>query len=365
MKNSVQEKVYESIRAAGGVIWEPEPVRRKSTGILSLDIALGGGVPVSRLIVQYGAEGTGKTTMAMLIAKAYVERGERVMWLEVERSLDPTYADMLDLNLNETDEEGKPLIDIVKAATAEQWYELMRIGLESKYYHLIIIDSIAEMSPQSEKDATMDKGTMGLMPRTTARAIRVIADVLGDNDCTIWAINQERVDIGSYGAPTTYPGGKSLKHKAAVVIHMLRPKDSEDGDTLIFRWKFEKSKVFRLPPKKSDPFELRVLNTDGIRIDSSYEILFAARHFGLLTDKSGEPWKKRQAFYNGELLGDGEANILERLDQPSKLRDTLQEHVLQRIRGNNEADQEKEPGNGKHHRNDPESVSGTVTSATD
>lgn len=304
-----------------------EAVSFNPTGILSLDIALHGGLPRGRMILWYGNKGTGKSTTAMLVARELLRRGEGVLWMDFERTLERKYAALLGLNIDE--------MDVVKPDTLEQGWNIMLMALESKAYSLIVWDTLAMASASTELAAGAEKQHMGLQPRINSQAIRMWASALEASGATVLMLNQERTNLSAYGAPNTNPGGKAIEHAASVTLYMGSRGKSTYKDNralnLIFRYTILKTKVFREP----EPYyynELQVdCSEDQYEVNYAYELFMGAKVFGLLTGKDGKPWTVNNAFYGDVNLGNGQAQVRAWFDVPSETRDLIEREVIQRI----------------------------------
>lgn len=310
-----------------------EEVSFNPTGILSLDIALHGGLPRGRMILWYGNKGTGKSTTAMLVSRELVNRGEHVLWLDYERTLDRKYAELLGLDID--------LLDVVKPNTLEEGWNVMLMALESGAYSLIVWDTLAMASASTELAAGAEKQHMGLQPRINSQAIRMWASALEKSGTTVLMLNQERTNLSAYGAPNTNPGGKAIEHAASVTLYMgSRGKSSyvnNVAQNLIFRYTILKTKVFREP----EPYfynELQVdCSADHFEVNYAYELFMGAKVFGLLRGKDGQPWSVNNAFYGEENLGNGQAQVRKWFETPSELRDQIEAEVIQRIQNGTQA----------------------------
>lgn len=315
------------------------PVPRTVTGILSMDALFRGGIPQGRVIEIYGQEGSGKSTTSLLLVRQYAAQGLRCAILDAENSIDLDYAMKYGLDLNAVDDGGQPLVDIYRANIAEEWFDALREIVKSRLYHLVVVDTLAKFAPRVEFEASIDKGTMGVMPRLVSRFFRIVGPLLYNNPVTILVLNQERMDIGNAnpytGTPRTSPGGRSMKHEATVTLQTMRLQDKRIGDRMtghIFRFKTVKSKLWNYDIKHI--YELHVLTDDetGVyEVDFANELLAGARALGLLLGKDGKPWKANVAFFEGENIGNGEKQVLEFLAKPSDVRDRIEAAIYSNI----------------------------------
>lgn len=304
-----------------------EPTLFTSTGILSLDINLHGGLPQGRMVLWYGFTSTGKSTTAYLLAREQVRMGHHVLLIDAEDTFDGLYAMRLSI-----DPES---IDVLKPSSLEQMWDMVIMALEAGIYSLIIIDSLAALSPETEQAASVSKQHMGLQPRINSQATRMWTSALRNSQTTVLMLNQERTNLSAYGAPNTNPGGKAIEHNAASVLYMGSKGKGTwvEGhpETIIFRYTVLRTKVFP-PPIPYDYFELHLV-ADAVHydIDTSYEMFKGAQAFGLLKDKDGNPWSKLVAFYNGENIGNGEKQILTFFDVESATRSAIYQDIRTRI----------------------------------
>ncbi len=339
----------------------PEPIQNTPTSILSIDGLFSGGMPQCRVIEMYGDNNTGKSTTALLIARQYIRAGKRVAILDAEGTFDMEYAEKFGMDVYAVDPQGVPLLQIFRTSTAEQWMDALFDMLESKLYGLIVIDTLAKFVPRVEFESSIEKGTMGVMPRLASRQFRRIGPLMQNSPTTLLILNQERLDIGNAniytGAPKTSPGGKALKHEASIILHTLKPQDKRVGDQvvgLIFRFKVEKSKLWTPDVKAVHELHIQVDDENGIyEVDYSFELFLTAKNLGLLFDKSGLPWQKNNAFFEGENLGNGQDQIIKFLDEPSDVRDRLEAKIYELIEKGQAHGSENQGGTDS---DDPEAV---------
>lgn len=195
-----------------------------STGCLSLDVSIGiGGIPRGKVTEIYGSEGSGKTTIALGIAKSALHSGNKVLYLDVENMLDYTVIkDMI----------GEDFSDdrfvILKPVSAEDTFTLAEMAFNSGEFGLVVIDSIAALSPEKEKEDTDFSGsvTVGALPRLLSRFLRRnVTDSIKKNDVALLLLNQVRDKIGAYMATFETPGGHALKHFCSVIIALTKGQD--------------------------------------------------------------------------------------------------------------------------------------------
>jgi hypothetical protein len=263
----------------------------------------------------------------MLIARHTMDKGRNVLWIDAERTFERRYAALLGIDVD------SPLLSVIKTYTLEQTIDAIIMALETKAFALIVVDTWAKLVPTTEAAASLSKDQMGVAPRVNSRATRVWGKALDESGSTLVVLNQERVDLGVYGAPSTSTGGKALmKHEPSIIIFSKKKTGDNLYDNglptrLVFRYTLKKSKVFPFAPMVSlaDYHQLHVrCSPDAYEIDFPHELYTAARSLGLLVDKLGEPWKKLVAFFEGEALGNGEKQVEAFFRDKSPLRDRIE-----------------------------------------
>ncbi|HID92043.1 TPA: recombinase RecA [Candidatus Gracilibacteria bacterium] len=193
-----------------------------STGSIGLDIALGGGIPKGRIIEIYGPESSGKTTLALHIAAECQKQGGTVAFIDAEHALDPEYAKKIGLNLEKC--------SISQPDSGEQGLEITEILTRSGAVDLIIVDSVAALTPKAEIEGVMGDSHMGLQARLMSQALRKLTSVVSKTGTTILFINQLRMKIGVvFGNPEVTTGGNALKFYSSVRIEIRRGKKIEVG----------------------------------------------------------------------------------------------------------------------------------------
>jgi|JI10StandDraft_1071094.scaffolds.fasta_scaffold16151_13 RecA/RadA recombinase len=320
------------------VVERIEKVPRRSTGIMSLDLIWGGGLPMGRMMLHFGDQATGKTTMWQLIARNLINRGEPVLWIDAERTLERGYMELLGLDPDARDAKGRPLFTVVKPETAEQGFDALIMALELGFHKLIVLDTLAKLLPAVEADSSVGKAEMTQMARLASRLTRVYARALEQSNATFVVLNQARVDIGSYGAPLISSGGKAINaHEPSIAIKSGRNENQfADGKPaqLRFCWTITKTKVGRYAPVQSvaDYPQLRVLcSDDAYEVDFGYELYFAADRLALLKDKEGKRWTKLGAYFEGDLLATGKEKVAEFFNVSSPLRDRIEAAIYKAI----------------------------------
>lgn len=274
-----------------------------SSGSLLLDEALGiGGYPKGRVIEIYGPESSGKTTLALHAIAESQKAGGIAAFIDAEHAMDPSYAKKLGVNIEE--------LWISQPDSGEQALEIAESLVRSGAVDIIVVDSVAALTPQAEIDGDMGDSHMGLQARLMSQALRKLTGLLSKSHTTIIFINQIRMKIGiMFGNPETTTGGNALKFYSSVRLEVRKIESiSKSADDIIgnrVRIKIVKNKVS--PPFKK--VELDLLFGEGISYIAS--ILDAALKYEML-EKSGS-WYS----YNGEKIGQGRERTLDFLkDNP-------------------------------------------------
>jgi recombination protein RecA len=275
----------------GSVIRNLETV---STGSLSLDIALGvGGVPKGRVIEIYGPESSGKTTLTLHIVAEIQKQGGTAAFVDAEHALDPGYAEKLGVDTDE--------LLVSQPDTGEQALEITDMLVRSGAVDVVVIDSVAALTPKAEIEGEMGDTHVGLQARLMSQALRKLTGNINRSNCMVIFINQIRMKIGvMFGSPETTTGGNALKFYASVRLDIRRIGAIKKGDEVVgneTRVKVVKNKV--APPFKQANFE--ILYGEGISREGEI-IELGVKHN--IIDKSGA-WYS----YSGDRIGQGKENV--------------------------------------------------------
>jgi len=265
-----------------------------STGSLGLDIALGiGGLPRGRIVEIYGPESSGKTTLALQVIAECQKHGGTAAFVDAEHALDPSYAQKLHVNVDE--------LLVSQPDTGEQALEITDMLVRSGAVDVVIIDSVAALTPKAEIEGEMGDHHVGLQARLMSQALRKLTANIKRSNTLVIFINQIRMKIGvMFGNPETTTGGNALKFYASVRLDIRRTGAIKKGDDILgneTRVKVVKNKV--APPFRQAEFD--ILYGEGISRES--EIIVLGSQLNLI-DKSGA-WYS----YNGERIGQGKDNV--------------------------------------------------------
>ena len=302
-----------------------------STGSLSLDIALGaGGLPMGRIVEIYGPESSGKTTLTLQVIAEAQKNGKTCAFVDAEHALDPVYAQKLGVNIDD--------LLVSQPDTGEQALEICDMLTRSGAVDVIVVDSVAALTPKAEIEGEIGDSHMGLAARMMSQAMRKMTGNLKQSNTMLIFINQIRMKIGvMFGNPETTTGGNALKFYASVRLDIRRTGAIKDGDEIIgneTRVKVVKNKVS--PPFKQAEFQILY----GQGISKEGELLeLGVKH--KLIDKAGA-WYS----YNGDKIGQGKSNsaryIAENPDMSAEVEGKLRDLLLQSAVVNEEDEVEGE-----------------------
>ena len=265
-----------------------------STGSLSLDIALGvGGVPKGRVIEIYGPESSGKTTLTLHVVAEAQKGGGTAAFVDAEHALDPIYAEKLGVNMDE--------LLVSQPDTGEQALEITDMLVRSGAVDVVVVDSVAALTPRAEIEGEMGDSHVGLQARLMSQALRKLTANIKRSNCIVIFINQIRMKIGvMFGNPETTTGGNALKFYSSVRLDIRRIGAIKKGDEVVgneTRVKVVKNKV--APPFKQATFE--ILYGEGVSREGEIIELGVKEN---IIDKAGA-WYS----YNGDRIGQGKENV--------------------------------------------------------
>jgi len=296
-----------------------------STGSLSLDVSTGiGGIPKRRVTTVYGAESSGKTTLCLEIARNAIEGGDNVAYIDVEQGLDYNYVETLvgkfDLDKlliaqPETSEEALGLVEVLIQGDK-------KLKIDPGQYKLIIIDSVAALAPEIEKEKELTDHNVALTARTLTSFFRRNMFDLRKNDVALLFVNQVRDKIGGYIQGYTLPGGHALKHYSSIIIFLSAgQKIKQDKDIIGMQCKFTIKKNKLSPPFRSFDFPLMF----GEGIDYYRDLILFAEEMGIL--------RKRAAYYYYEdtQLGQGIEKSIAYLKEHDELKKEIKDKCLSNI----------------------------------
>jgi recombination protein RecA len=290
-------------------IWDVEAV---STGSLGLDIALGiGGLPRGRVVEVFGPESSGKTTLTLSVVAEVQRAGGTAAFVDAEHALDPSYAEKLGVNIGE--------LLVSQPDTGEQALEITDMLVRSGAVDLVVIDSVAALTPKAEIEGEMGEMQVGLHARLMSQALRKLTGNIKRSNTMVIFINQIRMKIGvMFGSPETTTGGNALKFYASVRLDIRRIGAIKNGEEVVgnmTRVKVVKNKVS--PPFREAEFEIMY----GVGISREGEIIELGSQQGII-DKAGA-WYS----YKGERIGQGKDNVRTFLQQHPEIAREIEEQV--------------------------------------
>ncbi|TAL83846.1 MAG: recombinase RecA [Rhodanobacter sp.] len=293
-----------------------EAIETVSTGSLGLDIALGvGGLPRGRVVEIYGPESSGKTTMTLQAIASCQRTGGTAAFIDAEHALDPTYAEKLGVKVDD--------LLVSQPDTGEQALEIADMLVRSGAVDMVVVDSVAALTPKAEIEGEMGDSHVGLHARLMSQALRKLTANIKKSGTLVIFINQIRMKIGvMFGSPETTTGGNALKFYASVRLDIRRIGAVKKGDEIIgseTRVKVVKNKV--APPFRKCEFE--ILYGEGTSREGEIIELGVAEN---LIDKSGA-WYS----YKGDRIGQGKENVRQFLRDNPAITDELDKELRLRL----------------------------------
>ncbi len=287
-----------------------------STGSLGLDIALGiGGLPRGRVVEIYGPESSGKTTLTLQVIAQCQKKGGTAAFIDAEHALDPSYAEKLGVNVDD--------LLVSQPDTGEQALEISDMLVRSGAVDMVVIDSVAALTPKAEIEGEMGDSHVGLQARLMSQALRKLTANIKKTNCLVIFINQIRMKIGvMFGSPETTTGGNALKFYASIRLDIRRIGAIKKGDEVIgseTRVKVVKNKV--APPFRKAEFE--ILYGEGTSREG--EIIELGVAEGLI-DKAGA-WYS----YKGDRIGQGKENVRQYLRDHPEMTDEVDAQLRARL----------------------------------
>jgi recombination protein RecA len=299
-----------------------------STGSIGLDVALGiGGLPRGRVVEIYGPESSGKTTLTLQVIAEAQKLGGTAAFIDAEHALDPRYAEKLGVNVDE--------LLVSQPDTGEQALEITDMLVRSGAIDIIVIDSVAALTPKAEIEGEMGDSHMGLQARLMSQALRKLTANIKRSNTMVVFINQIRMKIGvMFGSPETTTGGNALKFYASIRLDIRRIGAIKKGDEIIgnqTRVKVVKNKVS--PPFKMAEFEILY----GFGISREGELIDLGVQHGIV-DKAGS-WYS----YGEDRIGQGKENVREYLKQNPATADEIEARIRAELLPDTNAVEKSEP----------------------
>ncbi|OOG51564.1 recombinase RecA [Rhodanobacter sp. C01] len=293
-----------------------EAIETVSTGSLGLDIALGvGGLPRGRVVEIYGPESSGKTTMTLQAIASCQRAGGTAAFIDAEHALDPTYAEKLGVKVDD--------LLVSQPDTGEQALEIADMLVRSGAVDMVVVDSVAALTPKAEIEGEMGDSHVGLHARLMSQALRKLTANIKKSGTLVIFINQIRMKIGvMFGSPETTTGGNALKFYASVRLDIRRIGAVKKGEEIIgseTRVKVVKNKV--APPFRQCEFE--ILYGEGTSREGEIIELGVAQN---LIDKSGA-WYS----YNGDRIGQGKENVRQFLRDNPAIANEIDKQLRERL----------------------------------
>ena len=289
-----------------------------STGSLGLDIALGiGGLPKGRIVEIYGPESSGKTTLTLQVIAEAQKAGGTAAFIDAEHALDPQYADKLGVQVDD--------LIMSQPDTGEQALEVAEMLVRSGAVDVLVVDSVAALTPKAEIEGEMGDSHVGLQARLLSQAMRKLMGAIKQTNCLVIFINQIRMKIGvMFGSPETTTGGNALKFYSSVRLDIRRIGAVKEGDEVVgneTRVKVVKNKVS--PPFRQAEFQIMY----GGGIYHMGEVIDWGVRLNLI-DKSGA-WYA----YKGDKIGQGKANASKFLEENAAVAKEIEDQIRHQMMG--------------------------------
>ena len=289
-----------------------------STGSLGLDIALGiGGLPKGRIVEIYGPESSGKTTLTLQVIAEAQKAGGTAAFIDAEHALDPQYADKLGVQVDD--------LIMSQPDTGEQALEVAEMLVRSGAVDVLVVDSVAALTPKAEIEGEMGDSHVGLQARLLSQAMRKLTGAIKQTNCLVIFINQIRMKIGvMFGSPETTTGGNALKFYSSVRLDIRRIGAVKEGDEVVgneTRVKVVKNKVS--PPCRQAEFQIMY----GCGIYHMGEVIDWGVKLNLI-DKSGA-WYA----YKGDKIGQGKANASRFLEENAAVAKEIEDQIRHQMMG--------------------------------
>ena len=294
----------------------PMDIESISTGSLNLDIALGiGGLPKGRIVEIYGPESSGKTTLTLQVVAECQKAGGTAAFIDAEHALDPSYAEKIGVNVDD--------LLVSQPDTGEQALEITDMLVRSGGVDIVIVDSVAALTPKAEIEGDMGDHHVGLQARLMSQALRKLTANIKRSNTLVIFINQIRMKIGvMFGNPETTTGGNALKFYSSVRLDIRRTGAIKQGDEVVGN----ETKVKVVKNKVSPPFKLahfEILYGEGISHEG--EIIDLGVSEGLI-DKAGA-WYS----YNGDKIGQGKEKVRTFLKENPDIANTIEAQLREKL----------------------------------
>jgi recombination protein RecA len=287
------------------------------TGSLALDLALGvGGIPKGRTTELYGLQATGKTTLCFHIIKEAQRLGDSVLFVDMENAMDIKYAKSVGVDVDN--------VYWNQPSSAEEALGVLEAAIASKSFGLVILDSVASLSPQQEKEDEFEKASVALTPRALSKFFRRNNYLIRENNVAVLMTNQLRDNIGSYYGGTITPGGHALRYARSVAMSMRRTTDiKQNGEVVGHTAEIDIKKNKVAPPFRTAQFDIIY----GKGIDPYRDIIEVAKNLGVIQLKGS------YYVYGDESLGQGKDNATESLRANEGLVEEIRERCFSKING--------------------------------